>query len=96
MQELLDETDKEWTTINGVSGYKFMNKTNHSQYIFLPAAGHYNGTILVDSGTNLSYWTDEAEFEYDNAHYLYKDSNGILMSDDSRYYGFSVRPVRAN
>lgn len=96
MQELLDETDKEWTTINGVSGYKFMNKTNHSQYIFLPAAGYYSDTILHDSGTNLSYWTDEAEFEYDNAHYLYKDSYGISMSDDCRFFGFSVRPVRAN
>jgi hypothetical protein len=43
-QELYDNTDREWTTINGVSGMKFMKKSNHSVYVFFPAAGYGYGT----------------------------------------------------
>ena len=39
--EMIDNTDSEWTTINGVNGYKFFNKTDFSKYIFLPAAGKW-------------------------------------------------------
>lgn len=37
MQELLDNCTSEWTTVNGVKGYKFTGPNGNS--IFLPAAG---------------------------------------------------------
>lgn len=40
-QELLDNTNKEWTQVNGVNGYKFTSKKEGFQNnsIFIPAAG---------------------------------------------------------
>ncbi len=40
-EELIDETINEWVenfNNSGVNGYKFTNKSDHSKYIFLPAA----------------------------------------------------------
>ena len=42
MDELIDNTNNEWTTVNNVNGYKFTSKTDSSKYIFLPAAGLWN------------------------------------------------------
>jgi hypothetical protein len=39
-KELYENTDSEWTSINGVNGRKFMKKSDHSVYVFFPAAGH--------------------------------------------------------
>ena len=38
-EELFDNCDYEWTTLNGVDGMKFTSKTNGNS-IFLPAAGY--------------------------------------------------------
>ena len=37
---LINNTDQEWTTINGIKGTKFMKKTDHSVYVFFPASGY--------------------------------------------------------
>ena len=44
-QELFKNTDKLWTTINGVNGYKFTSKKEGYQNnsIFIPAAGTCDG-----------------------------------------------------
>lgn len=42
-QELINETNNEWITIDGVVGRKFTNKTDSSKYIFIPAAGNFGG-----------------------------------------------------
>ena len=44
--ELRDNTNYEWATIDGVFGGKFINKTDSTKFIFLPAFGYYsNGAI---------------------------------------------------
>lgn len=43
-QELCDNTDGEWATIDGVNGWKFMNRDNNSIYVFFPAAGAINNS----------------------------------------------------
>jgi hypothetical protein len=37
---LWDNSTTEWTTINGVYGQKFTNKSDSSKYVFFPAAGY--------------------------------------------------------
>jgi uncharacterized protein (TIGR02145 family) len=93
-QELYDNTDREWTAINGVNGWKFMKKTDHSVFVFFPAAGSYHGTSLYDRGSDGYYWSSS----YDNssrAYYLYFGSSNVSpQSSSNRYYGFSVRAVQ--
>ena len=93
-QELYDNTDTEWTTINGVVGRKFMKKTNHSVYIFFPADGMYNGTSFSERGTSGYYWSS-SYISSSYAYYLLFGSSGVYpQMEISRYYGFSVRAVR--
>ena len=92
-KELYDNTDREWTTINGMNGWKFMKKSDHSVFIFLPAAGYYYGTSLNDRGSYGCYWS--ASFlNSSSAYFLYFNSSSVdPQSDNNRYYGFSVRAV---
>ena len=93
-QELYDNTDNEWTTINGVTGRKFMKKSDHSVYVFFPAAGYGNGASLDNRGTYGYYWSASWNSS-DNAYYLLFGSS--IVSPQSGYYrviGISVRAVQ--
>lgn len=93
-KELYDNTDNEWTTINGVNGRKFMKKSDHSVYVFFPAAGCANGTSLIDSGSFGLYWSSSL-YNTDNGHFLYFYVSNIDPQDHyNRYRGFSVRAVQ--
>lgn len=93
-QELYDNTDKEFTTISGINGWKFMKKTDHSVYVFFPLAGVGNGTLLRNSGLNGYYWSDSWSSS-DYAYYLKLTSSSIdCQSRTSRYRGNSIRAVQ--
>lgn len=93
-RELYDNTDNEWTTISGVNGRKFMKKTDHSVYVFFPAAGRGNSTSLDGRGSYGFYWSSSL-YSAGNGYYL--DFLSSYVNDqyrNSRYYGFSVRAVQ--
>jgi uncharacterized protein (TIGR02145 family) len=93
-QELYDNTDTEWTTINGVAGRKFMKKTDHSIYVFFPASGYYNGTSLNYRGSGGFYWSSSWDSSAD-AYYLYFNSSSVYPQNyRNRRLGFSVRAVQ--
>lgn len=93
-QELYDNTDNEWTTINGVAGRKFMKKTDHSVYVFFPAAGRGYGTSLNSRGSYGRYWSG-SWLSADNACSLYFNSSSVNpQGSSSRYSGGSVRAVQ--
>lgn len=93
-QELYDNTDSEWTTINGTNGRKFMKKTDHSVYVFFPASGRYNGSSLNYRGTYGLYWS-ASFFSATDAYYLNFDSSSVYPQDYYyRRHGRSVRPVQ--
>lgn len=93
-KELYDETDSEWTTINGVAGRKFMKKTDHSVYVFFPAAGHGGSTSLVNRSSYGYYWS-RSWYSSDYGYGLYFYSGGVNPQyRGNRYYGFSVRAVQ--
>ena len=93
-KELYDNTDNEWTTINGVAGRKFMKKSDHSVYVFFPAAGYGYGTSLDYRGSRGFYWS-ASFYDSDYAFYLIFNSSDVYPQNyNYRYLGFSVRAVQ--
>lgn len=92
--ELLDNCNATWTTINGVNGQLLTSKKNGNS-IFLPAAGD----ISPDSGLNGvgidgNYWSSSlysANPSMARTGYFY--SSSIMKGSSSRDFGQSVRPV---
>ena len=83
----------EWTSQNGVNGYKVTSKKNGNS-IFLPAAGYLSGSDLYDAGWDGYYWsrslyTSSSGVSYD----LCFGSRDVDWDYFNRYYGLSVRPV---
>ena len=54
LNELTANTTSEWTTIDGVNGYKFTS--TNGNYIFFPAAGRWNDDVQTDIATKGFYW----------------------------------------
>ena len=95
IQELLDNCTSTWTTQNNVDGQKFTGKNGGT--IFLPAAGYRWNGDLNGAGSYGLYWSstlNEGGPTY--ARGLVLASGGADWSDDGRYSGQSVRPVRKN
>ena len=96
-QELYDNTDNEWVADfngTGVAGRKFMKKTDHSVYVFFPAAGLGRGTSLYNRGPYGYYWSG-SWYSADLAYYLYFPSSSVYPQNyRNRYYGYSVRAVQ--
>ena len=85
-----------WTTINGVNGYKVQSKKSGytDNWIFLPAAGYRECTILYDVGSDGLYWSSSLNTGYPcSAWYVYFLSDYVNSCIGYRYYGRSVRPV---
>lgn len=92
-QELIDNTDNEWTTINDVAGRKFMKKTDHSVYVFFPAAGSCSGKSLFSRGANGLYWSSSLYSAGDGYHLSFSSSTVSPQRNNTRCRGFSVRAV---
>ena len=94
IQELIDNTTSEWTSFYGVSGMKFASKKDSSKYIFIPAAGYaFNGSVHAN-GIVCNVWSYMVSSIYTKtAKYFYCHSEGIRLSSDYRFYGFSVRGI---
>ena len=91
-QELIDECTWDWTTLNGINGYKVTGLNGKS--ISLPAAGCRFGTNVKERGTDGYYWSSSLDSDYsDCAYYLSFNSSGYICYNIYRYYGRSVRPV---
>ncbi len=98
IEELIIECNWQWTSLNGVNGYRVIGPNGNS--IFLPAAGYRNGTELLGRGINGYYWSSSLLDYYYCSHtyglyfrggYFYYGSSDWYF--DYRYHGLSVRPV---
>ena len=89
--ELRNNCTWEWTTQNGVNGYKVTGTNGNS--IFLPAAGYRYDTSLRNAGSDGRYWSATSSSISNFAYYLRFNSDGYDWSYDYRDYGFAVRPV---
>ena len=91
-EELYNYTNVTWITINGVAGLKFANKTDPSKYIFMPAAGCYEGSLLGSWGSDGRYWSSTF-INSSNGCSLYFETSEQFTDGSGRYFGYSVRGV---
>ena len=84
-------TTCEWTTLNGVKGYKVTSKSN-GKSIFIPA----NLTLSPNDAPYGFYWSRSLNTENSTqAWYMFFNSSSIgAWHEGVRYSGFCVRPVR--
>lgn len=94
IQELVNNCTWEWTTVNGVNGYRVTGSNGNS--IFLPAAGCRYGTGVYNTGGSGGYWSSTpGESSSYGAYVLGFGYNGGNYWSHWSYrdYGHSVRPV---
>ena len=90
--ELKKNCTWDWTTQNGVNGYKVTGPNGNS--IFLPAAGYMYGGSLDGAGSYGYYWSSSLYTDYPSyAYSVYFRSVYVDWDNGNRYYGRSVRPV---
>ena len=93
VDELLNNCTWTWTTQNGVNGYQVASKTNGNS-IFLPAAGCRDAD-LNNAGSIGYYWSASLNDYYPgNTWCINFGSDYHDRGYNSRYFGFSVRPVK--
>ena len=92
--ELYNSTDKEYVgNFNGVSGWKFMKKTDHSVYVFLRTGGFGQNTIVNYNGRGY-YWSSSL-YSNDNGYVFYFTGSEVTPNDNKiRCNGCLVRAVR--
>ena len=95
MDELIMYCSWQWTTVNGVDGRLVTGRNGNS--IFLPAAGNYEDTSLLDAGVWGHYTSRSLCIDRNyNTHPLNFNSGGALHTlDGFRCKGRPVRAVRA-
>ena len=100
-KELSDNCTMEWTTENGVNGYRFTGPNKKS--IFLPAADHRTTAVSFLDPNSGIYWTSNLGLDLvcginellSYAWVAYFREDGIHYSRTLRYYGMPVRAVRS-
>ena len=91
-QELINNCSWEWTTLNGINGYRVTGPNGNS--IFLPAAGYRGGTGVDGRGSYGDYWSGSLSSNGSGlAYYLNFNVGYFDWYYYYRYYGRSVRPV---
>ena len=91
--ELYNNCTWEWTTQNGVNGYKVTSKINGNS-IFLPAAGYCGYGGVLGQGGYGYYWSSTPNGRC-IAYYLFFNSGYQFVDYSGRLNGYSVRAVLA-
>ena len=94
LQELIDCTNHEWTSVDGVNGMKFVSKSDDTKYIFIPVAGYCLNGNHNGLGSWGSVWSASSDESSDYGAWemsFYEDN--VLMYYSSRCSGYSVRGV---
>lgn len=96
IQELVDEeglyVTKQWTTQNGVNGWKITSKSNGNS-IFLPAAGLFRDEAITGKGERGGYWGRTLDMD-GYAWCIYFNTGYCGYNSMSGATGMAVRPVR--
>lgn len=89
-----DKCTRTKETWNGVNGYLITSKSNGNS-IFLPEAGYYNGTNLIDAGTLGYYWYSQISQTSNKALcvQLSWTQSSTIAFEHERYFGQPVRAV---
>lgn len=93
--EMVNNTDRQWATINGITGFKFMKKSDHSVYIFMPTAGSIRNGSPYNVASSGYYWLStiwQSNTRY-GCNVNFSGGGLTIPSNGYRYYGFTIRPV---
>ncbi len=91
--ELVQHTSQQWTTVEGVEGFRFT--ANNGNSIFLPATGYRNGETTVADGAGY-YWSGNVSSVHnDYANTLTLNSSSAKTGYSKRNLGLALRAVRA-
>ena len=94
IQELIDNTTNEQTTINGVNGMKFTSKTDTSKYIFIPASGYRSDSSFKNQGYLGFFWSSSLDTsDPSNAWLLFLHGVNVNASKGFHKGGYTVRGV---
>ena len=93
-EELLDNCEWEWATINNVKGVLFTSRKN-GRTLFFPCAGLIEGTTDYYRGSSVYYWaaTKPAIGDYD-AHCFASMNGQLFIMSKSRELGMPIRPCK--
>lgn len=97
MQELIDHTNRKWIENfegSGVKGMKFINKSDNTKYIFIPAAGYCNYGRHSNVGSWGNVWST-SRYGSSGAYAWCMDfsADSVNMFSYDRCSGYSVRGV---
>ncbi|MBQ8059698.1 MAG: hypothetical protein IJ199_07750 [Prevotella sp.] len=99
MKALYDNTTSTWTANynnTGIAGRIFTGKGDYANsYLFLPAAGYFLGTSYLNGGSDGFYWSSTLDSSQDGRRLYFFSGNVNPQNYNNRYFGFSVRAVRA-
>lgn len=91
-----DNCTWEWTSINGINGYKIQSKIAEykDNWIFIPAAGCRNYTDLKYESESCKYWseTNNTHLPYESGAVLFTSTIYTIMMGE-RCQGLTIRPV---
>ena len=93
LQELLDNTDLEAVTLNGVNCVKFMKKSDHSVFIAIPAIG-VNDNNTISWSNNVAIWSSSYYSGSHQRHVILGTQSDMRLTMYSGYVGAHIRPVR--
>ena len=93
--ELLGNTTRKWTTLDGVSGMTLTSKKDTSKSIFFPAAGSAENGTTINVGPKCATWTSVLNTSNIRcSQYLYFERGEASIHTTSiRCQGFVVRGV---
>ena len=79
-------------------GIKWLNgrifEGKNGNQMFIPAAGYCDGSTIYNDRAYCYLWTSSLHLDFTyHAYDLYIDSTNIRVSSNSRYNGYSIRPV---
>lgn len=94
--KLRSECDWQWTTVDGVDGYKVSGTVEGytDNWIFLPAAGYKKDSSLEEAGTSGRYWSSGlCTLDKSKSYYTTFTSSGRSGNRCDRFLGLTVRAV---
>lgn len=93
IQELIDDCNWEWETVDGVGGYRVSGKAEGTGNIFLPVTGKRSGETTSDD-TQGYYWSGMLNMgNVRNAMGLNLSESEKMVIALERYLGLAIRPV---
>lgn len=93
-EELRSRCFWEWTTYNGVKGFKV--KSINGNEIFLPASGYYYDMTYTNDGYHGYYWSSSVNSMFNdntNAINLSFDQSNMFIDNNRRHRGHCIRAV---